>query len=98
HSDDRFRAGRRTQRREEFSRRDFSSLLAPLSSHPDDHHGGHAGGFSSRFWDRNRFGIKAAARDYDRRRPDFQPVAYFVHHTSGISLYGSSSVLVGPHR
>ncbi len=73
----------------------FSGLLAALSSNPDDHHGRDARGFTACLRDRNRLGAKAAAGNYHRRRPHFQPDAHVVHDTRGVSLYGSPQALVG---
>ena len=85
--DDRFRAGGRTERRDEFAGCNLPGLSAEVPAHHDDDHVRDAG------WDADGArlgrwsGVAEASRNCYCRRPRGQPDVDFVHHARDLSLF-----------
>ena len=85
--DDRFRAGGRTQRGDEFAGCHLPGVSAEVPAHHDDDHVRAAGRAADGAGLGRGSGTAEASRNCDRRRPAGQPDADFVHHARGLSLF-----------
>ena len=84
--DDRFRAGGRTERRDEFARCDLPGLSAAVPADHDDDHVRAAGRDADGARLGRRSGAAQAPRNLHCRRPGGQPDVDFVYHACDLSL------------
>src|SRR6266496_3835078 len=67
-------------------------MHAAIPPNSDDYHGCHAGRTSSRSRHRHGLGVAAAIGNHDRGRTDSESSPDAVHHSSCLSLSGSSAL------